>query len=67
MRKRGVLSDGLFGEFRLVVFDKGVGNVVVFFLEDQRFDGAEFAEFAPHVVFLDLSGEGGTDLLILEI
>jgi hypothetical protein len=62
-----VLLDGLLGLLWEFVLNEGVGDVVVLAFEDEGLDGAELAELLADVAFADLSSQGGTALLMLEM
>lgn len=54
MRKLKLLCDGCLGFRWFLVFYEGVCDIVLFFLEDQRLDDTELAEFAANIFFLNL-------------
>jgi len=54
MCKVKLLCDGSLGFRWFFVFYEGVGDVVLFFFENQRLDDPELAEFAANIFLFNL-------------
>lgn len=60
-------KDGCFGFRCLIILDEGICDIVLFFLENEGFNGAKFRELVPNVILINLRVNECTFLLMLEM